>query len=70
MVEVIDATTGGTLEGFEKEKCVFMDVDGLRLPLDWAGRSPQLEALVALRLYYRDAVVYAVGIGVDGRAAE
>jgi hypothetical protein len=58
--------TGAPLPGFEKQKCVFMDQDGLRLPLDWDGRSPPPGALVALRIYYRDAVVYAIGTGADG----
>ena len=52
------------VKGYEKEKCVMMDVDGLALPLAWGSTPPELAAAteVALRIYFRAATVYSVSI--------
>jgi hypothetical protein len=64
MVALHSAATGAVVKGFEKEGCVFMGEDGTRLPLRWRGESGA-SAMggqpVFLRIYYRDATVFAVG---------
>ena len=64
MVEARDAASGRVIAGFEKERCVFLDADGVRLALAWNGTSTAAlrGRSVALRVYFRDAVVYAVGL--------
>ena len=37
MVELQTATDGRVVPGFERDKCVFMNVDEIRLPLRWQG---------------------------------
>eukprot|EP01052_Picozoa_sp_SAG31_P029973 SAG31_NODE_3032_length_4764_cov_2.873526_2_plen_72_part_00 len=64
MVALHSAQSGEVIKGFEKEACVFMDVDGTRLPLRWHGKSGSIEAAgtkVFLRIFYRDSSVFAVG---------
>ena len=72
-VAALDAATGRELPGFGARDVVpLLDVDGLRLALRWkrpgapagvadstalAGRS------IRLRVYFRDATVFAVGAG-------
>ena len=40
-----------------------MNVDGIRLPLRWNGTSlaPLAGSTVQLRIYYRDATIFAIG---------
>ena len=58
--------------GTTKEACVFMGVDGLQLPLSWkqpdssASTQPATGSRVALRFYYRDSTIYAIGTGYTG----
>jgi hypothetical protein len=61
MVEARD-DKGAVIPGFEREQCIFRDVDGVRLPLQWPGQDPKALAgrKVALRFYFRDATIYAV----------
>lgn len=61
MIEVRDPQTAAVVAGFEKERCVLMDVDGSMLSLLWNGLRPPPGAY-QLRVYYRDAVVYAIGV--------
>ena len=62
MAELLDAR-GRPIPGFEKEKCIVQDKDGVDLPLRWAGRdTPALAGrIVAVRFYLRDATIYALG---------
>lgn len=62
MVEVW-SVSGDVVPGFERRKCVFMDADGPRLPLKWNGTSTaSLRGReVQLRVFYRDATVFAIG---------
>lgn len=61
MVEV-RRPDGHVIEGYEREHCVFIDVDGTALPLRWAGKDTTGLAGqdVCLRFYLRDARIYAV----------
>jgi hypothetical protein len=61
MVELIDGE-GRTIPGYEKENCVFGDVDASDLPLVWAGtKGTELAGkTVQLRFYFRNARIYAV----------
>jgi len=63
MVELQDALTQTTLPGFERQKCILMDVDGLQLPLKWSDAStfPKAGTMVNLRFSFRDATIYAIG---------
>ena len=56
-------SVGEVVPGFEKERCVLMNVDGIRLPLRWNGTSlaPLAGSTVQLRIYYRDATIFALG---------
>ena len=66
---VLDGTTGEELPGYGVSETIPMeDVDGQRLPLTWRGHdgtvvdtSPLKGRLVKLRIYFRDATIYAVG---------
>jgi hypothetical protein len=62
MVALHDAS-GASVPGYEKEGCIFTHVDGTRLPLSWGGKTGSALAgrSVFLRVYYRDATIYAVG---------
>ena len=65
MVALHSAQTGEVIKGFEKEACVFMDVNGTRLPLRWSGKSGNSEVAgkqVFLRIFYRDSSIFAVGV--------
>jgi len=63
MVELQYASTGRAIPGFERNKCMMMDVDGLQLPLNWAGSAdlPAPGTMVRLRFSFRDATIYAAG---------
>lgn len=69
MAELRDAATGDVIPGFEREKCIHMDVDSSRIPLQWAGSaggdgssSAGLAPgqLVQLRIFFRDATIYSL----------
>ena len=62
MVALHDAS-GAVVPGYEKEGCVFTHADGTRLPLSWRGKTGRALAGkdIFLRVYYRDATVFAVG---------
>ena len=63
MIEALDAATGATTAGYEPEKCIMQNVDGVRLPLVWSGGrdTRQLNGRsVQIRLHVRRAVVYAL----------
>lgn len=65
MVEILDAeqgVQGRVIEGFEKERCVLMDVDNLHYPLTWQGSDLSRLAgrAVRLRFYFRAARIYGV----------
>merc|ERR1712113_733945 len=73
MAEVLDATTGHVIPGYEHSRKVYQDVDDVRLQLDWPAQNTQ-EApsipsaispgrAVQLRVYFRDATIYAIGEG-------
>lgn len=61
MVEVRQPD-GHVIEGYEREKCVFIDVDGTALPLRWGEKDTTglVGRDVCLRFYLRDARIYAV----------
>ena len=61
MAELLDER-GRAIPGFEKEKSLLQDVDGVRLPLRWQGRDTVTLAgeKVVLRFYFRDATIHAV----------
>ena len=61
MVALLDAVSGQVVANYEKEKCRFLDADGQRLLLSWDGRSPA-PGSYRLRVFYRDAVIYAAGV--------
>ena len=70
LAELRNATSGKVIEGYERSKCAFLNVGGARMPLRWTqNQSTQLDpvhtlpnALVQLRFYFRDSIVYAVGV--------
>eukprot|EP01046_Picozoa_sp_COSAG06_P059571 COSAG06_NODE_12365_length_1390_cov_1.780015_2_plen_73_part_00 len=55
--------SGTVMPGYEKEACVFTHVDETRLSLSWGGKTGTDLAGqdVFLRVYYRDATIFAVG---------
>jgi hypothetical protein len=61
MVEMLNQE-GRVIPGYEKENCVFGDVDAPDLPLVWAGKNGASLAgkTVQLRFYFRNARIYAV----------
>lgn len=61
MAELLDHD-GRIIPGYEKENCVFGDVDRLRLPLLWSGKSGVEFSgkAVQLRFFFRNARIYAV----------
>jgi hypothetical protein len=74
MVAVVEpGPAGRALPGFEAERCVLTNINGLRIPLRWArgdgggGGGGALVApvpagrVMALRIYYRAATVFSVG---------
>ena len=65
MVEMRDAAGLAVVGGRSRDKCVLLDVDGPKLPLKWegVGEPVALGTRVALRIFFRDATVYAVGSG-------
>jgi len=62
MAELLDKRDK-PIPGFEREKCIVQNADGLRLPLRWSGSDSARLAgrTVSLRFYLRDATIYAVG---------
>jgi hypothetical protein len=65
MVAALDGKSGAVLPGYEEGRCVMMNVNSTRLMLAWNGSKPLHEEhagnLVRLRLFYRDATVFALG---------
>ena len=65
MVELQDASTGLVMQGFERTGCKLMNTTGLRLPLNWKRGSAAGGAIagreVVARVFFRDAIVYALG---------
>lgn len=67
---VLDGDTGEAIEGYRVQDAVVMkNVDGQRLELQWRGRGGAVATTAALsgkrlklRLYFRDAIVYAIGV--------
>lgn len=53
---------GQVVPGYEREKAAFVDVDTVRLPLQWNGKdgSELAGQKVRLRIFFRDATIYAV----------
>ena len=51
--------------GRSRDKCVLLDVDGPKLPLKWegVGEPVALGTRVTLRIFFRDATIFAVGSG-------
>lgn len=57
----IQSACGGC---FHTGNCVLMNVTGLRVPLTWTGTPPAVPEpgmLVRLRIFFRDATIYALG---------
>ena len=54
--------SGHPIEGYERERCLFVDVDSSALPLRWGERDTTGLAgrEICLRFYLRDARIYAV----------
>ena len=57
---------------FSARHCILLDVDGVRLPLQWTDTHGQVISTeqfvgeeMALRVYFRDATIYAVDDGQD-----
>lgn len=75
--ELLDANTGHAIGGYTRDESEpMMNVSGTRLPLRWKGATgvgkpppcvppavgcPVIGAAVQLRLFFRDATIYAVG---------
>ena len=69
MVAVLDARTAAVIPGYERGKCVLFDVNATRHRLGWDGAPAAgiaKDRPVRLRIYFRDAVVYALGGAVRG----
>lgn len=64
MAAVLD-DRGQPVPGFESEKCVVKNADGIDLPLRWDGKSARELAgrKISLRLYLRGANIYGVTSG-------
>jgi hypothetical protein len=58
---------GKALPGFEREKCLYENVDGQRLPLRWGDKdgSDVAGEHVRLRFFLRDAKIYGVRVGKE-----
>ena len=71
MVELISMKTTEVIPGFEKEKCLLMNVTGTHINLVWEDASEYVASAffadepvaVQARVYFRDATVYAIGSG-------
>jgi len=73
--ELLDANTGHAIMGYTRDESVpLMNVSSTRLPLRWttsvdkpapcippAVGCPVVGAAVQLRLFFRDATIYAIG---------
>ena len=73
MVEMRDADGQDVIHGRSRDGCVLLDVDGQKLPLRWSGdtqrnsdskgsRSNGKAERVTLRIFYRDATIFAAGV--------
>ena len=61
MVEVLD-DAGVVVDGYDRSQQIHQDVDAVMLPLAWPRAHPiKPGATVTLRLYFRDATIYAIG---------
>ena len=67
MVEMRDADGRAVVGGRSRDKCVMLDVDDTQLPLKWENVSEPvaLGTRVTLRIYFRDATIFAVGSGEE-----
>ena len=56
---------GGVVPGYERGNCILLNTDNLRAPLKWKGDppSPPMGTQVRVRFYFRDATIYAFGVG-------
>ena len=58
-------TTSKQVPGYEPEHCIITNTTGLQIPIAWTTVPPapavQVGTQVQLRIYFRDATVYAVG---------
>ena len=75
MIELIDAESGAIIPGYEKEKCIMVNVDGLRLPVVWKKKAADFGVEdaddltgtelagkeIKMKIYFRDATIYAIG---------
>jgi len=61
MVEARDAVSDDVIPGYERDKCMYLNKGG-QLPLVWANATAGgLQGkTVVLRVYFREATVYAV----------
>ena len=62
--EMYDVASGDVLPGLTRDKCVLMDVDDLRKPLEWEGANASALAggsKVFVRFFFREATIYALG---------
>jgi hypothetical protein len=63
MVEMQHAVNGSTVQGHERKKCVLYNTNGINLSLKWKGaNAPPKGAVVQLRISFRDATVYSIGL--------
>ena len=83
MVELRSAVDGSVVPGYERSRCVMLNVNGLRLPLRWDGADIELHSDAAtpaalptvrsseqpaegsevfLRIFFRDATIFAFGV--------
>ena len=69
MVEMRDEAGDSVVGGRTRDRCVLLDVDGPQIPLKWdgeTGRTPvALGARVTLRVFFRDATIFAIGSGTS-----
>ena len=64
--ELYDAATRTVIPGLTRDKCVLLDVDDLRAPLEWEGvNASKLVGgqQVFVRFFFRSATIYAIGAG-------
>ena len=61
MAELLDGD-GNTIEGFERQTCLFENVDGRGLPMHWGEKDGGSLAgqAVQLRFFLRDAKIYGL----------
>ena len=64
MFELLDAENSKTIPGFEQNRSLITNASGPRLPITWANKEGGVlvpGTPVKLRVYMRDATVYAIG---------